>query len=53
MDYLGSQVTYVGGGTESLKSVLYGVEVGYNLLVVPPLSRDNSRFDFEDASGPP
>jgi len=31
MDYLGSQATDAGPLTESLRSVLYGVEVGYNI----------------------
>jgi hypothetical protein len=33
MDYLGSQATDAGPLTESLKSVLYGVEVGHNISV--------------------
>jgi hypothetical protein len=33
MDYLGTQATDSGGLTESSKSVLYGVEVGYNIGV--------------------
>jgi hypothetical protein len=33
MDYLGSQATDAGPLTESLRSVLYGVEVGYNISV--------------------
>jgi hypothetical protein len=33
MDYLGTKGQVDPGGTESLKSILYGVEVGYNIGV--------------------